>query len=414
MPFLAILYFLSFLDRVNVSFAALTMNADIGLSAAAFGFGAGIFFLGYILFAVPSNIMLKRYGAARWIGLIAILWGLTSATTALVRTPAEFFIVRLLLGAAEAGFFPGVILYLTVWFPSDIRGRIVAGFFVAAPLSSVVGAPLSSWLLTHHPPGLSGWRMMFAAESVPAVALGLIARFSLPDSPDRASWLTPRQRASFERPQLAPERVFIRGILRKKSYICSSCIYFMLVLCLYGFGFFVPAIFMMQTNLSTEQTGWAVAAPYLASTIAMITWARHSDFRAERLWHFILAAITGAAGFLLAAFISSVEGLLVAFALASAGIFAACPIFWAIVVEPIPANEAPAAIALINSVGNLAGCVGPVMMGGVIQITGSSFVGMIMLASCLSMAAVLTWLLGQQPPKSTRFWIRLCTPAMRP
>lgn len=273
-PFLCLLYFVAFLDRVNVGFAALSMNQDIGLSASAYGLGAGIFFLGYFLFEVPSNLALERFGARRWLARIMVTWGLISAAMAWVQGPTSFAVLRFALGVAEAGFFPGVILYLTYWFPASTRGVIIGYFLLANPLTNVLGAPLSAWLIEHPIGALKGWQSMFLIEGVPAVLLGFVVLKYLPDSPAQARWLSPQERtdlqAALEQQRQPGQHVRLRDGLTSTRVWCFGLIYFGLNLGVYGFGFWAPQIIQSLGALSLTHTGWLTAAPYACGALAML------------------------------------------------------------------------------------------------------------------------------------------------
>ena len=392
-PFLAVLYFVSFLDRVNIGFAALTMNADIGLSATAFGLGAGIFFAGYLLFTVPANLMLQRLGAGRWMALIMVVWGLLSACMAFVTTPMQFYILRFLLGAAESGFLPGVILYLTYWFPNEVRGRIIGNFFAAVPISNVIGAPLSTWLLGKSVLGLKGWQTMFVVEGLPAVLLGVITWFYLTDGPGKATWLSAEEREALvtavSRGQTQTGPVSLRDGLVNPLVWRFGLIYFFIVVGLYGFGFWAPQILKSLADLSNEAVGWLIAIPYAVAAASMYVWGRHSDRTGERVWHVALPAFLGAGGFLLAGYAGSIEIAIFAFVLGAVGIYAACPIFWTLPAAALTGTAAAGGIALVNSIGNIAGYVGPFLMGGLRESTGSYQVGLWVLAASMVAAGLL-------------------------
>ena len=303
-PFLFLAYMVNFLDRVNVGFAALAMNEDLGLTPEMFGFGAGIFFLGYIAFEVPSNVALYRFGARLWIARIMISWGLVAAAMAFIVGEMSFYALRLLLGVAEAGFFPGIILYLTFWFPREERARIVSMFMAAVPIATVIGGPLSGALLGMHGlGGIAGWRWLFVIEALPAILLGALALAVLPDRPRDASWLTPAEAEALEA-RLAVEA----GEARRHGYeglwqaltnprvLLLGVTYFCLVIGLYGIGFWMPQV-IKTFGLSNLATGFLTAVPYLVAAIGMVLAGRHSDRTGERAWHVALPLLIGACAF---------------------------------------------------------------------------------------------------------------------
>src|SRR5665213_4103032 len=311
-PFLIVCYFVAYLDRVNVGFAALTMNKDLGLSQTAFGFGAGIFFIAYFIFEVPSNLLLERFGARKWIARIMLSWGLLSGAMALI--PAigratglgnehSFYLVRALLGAAEAGFFPGIIFYLTLWFPAEYRARIVGYFMAAIPLSSVIGAPISGLLLyLHGGLGLTGWQWLFVIEAVPAIILAAVVFFYLTDRPADAAWLEPDERswlaerlAIEQRQREAVHSYTIMESLLNPRVLGLSLVYFGAVAMNYGLSFFLPQI-VKAFGLSTFLTTLVSAAPYVVGVIAMVWWGRRSDRKAERRFHAAFPLLLTAAG----------------------------------------------------------------------------------------------------------------------
>jgi MFS transporter, ACS family, tartrate transporter len=398
LPLLALLYFVSFLDRVNVGFAALTMNKEIGLGAKEFGFGAGVFFLGYIAFAIPANLMLKRFGARAWLATIAIVWGVVALSMALVRTPDEFYVVRFLLGATESGFFPGVILYLSEWFPGRVIARVVANFFVAVPLSNVIGAPISSWLLEHGGFGLRGWQCMFILEGIPSILLGVGASIWLSDSPKVARWLDLGERTALEL-ALVGEKSSGRatslkaGLFNLQVWVLGV-VYFLIVFGLYGFGFWAPQILRAIGRLSVEETGWATAIPYAAAALCMYAWSRHSDIKGERLWHVVAPSLASALGFLCAAHARSIEIAIFAFMVSTVGIYSACVVFWAMPRYLLKGAAAAGGIALINSIGNLAGYFGPVIMGWLKSGRVEYAAGLYAMAASMTGAGVVAYMMG--------------------
>jgi ACS family tartrate transporter-like MFS transporter len=388
---------------VNAGFAALTMNHDVGLSAAAYGLGAGIFFIGYFLFEIPSNLILERVGARRWIARIMITWGLLSAAMALVSGPLGFYLVRFLLGVAEAGFFPGMILYLTYWFPADQRGRIIATFMLAIPLSSVLGAPVSTYLLGVSVFGLHGWQTMFLLEGLPAVVLGVVVLFRMTDRPALAAWLddadrTVLQRALDREAQPSPHHLHgLAAALRSPQVWRFSLMYFGVIMGNYGLGFWLPQIVKGLGGLSNRQTGLLTAAPYLVSAFAMYFWGRHSDRTGERLWHFVLPASLACLGFAAAALIPDPALQFTGLAIATIGVSATAPMLWNFPTSVLRGAAAAGGIALINSVGNLSGYAGPSIMGFMKQATGGFSAGILVLAASLAMAVVLAFA-GRRAP----------------
>ncbi|MGY4502647.1 ACS family tartrate transporter-like MFS transporter [Bradyrhizobium sp. GM24.11] len=291
-PFLVLAYFFSYLDRVNLGFAALTMNAELKFTPLIFSWGAGIFFIGYFIFEVPSNLALEKFGASRWIARIMVTWGIISAMMALVNGVTSFYVLRFLLGVAEAGFFPGIILYLTYWYPAEYRGRFLAAFAIAVPVSTVIGAPISGLLLgLDGAMGLKGWQWLFILEGIPSVLLGIVTWFYLTDRPEKADWLSAEQKA-WLKARLDSEIAIKQAVkhpslgeaLSSPKVIALSLIYFGFVGALYGMQFWLPQI-VKAFGLTNAQTGFVTAIPYLFGTVAMILWARHSDATRERVMH---------------------------------------------------------------------------------------------------------------------------------
>ena len=386
-PFLVLAYFFSYLDRVNLGFAALTMNADLKFSPLVFAWGAGIFFIGYVLFEVPSNLALEKFGASRWIARIIVTWGIVSMLMVTVSGEVSFYVLRFLLGVAEAGFFPGIILYLTYWYPAEYRARFLAAFGIAVPISTVIGAPISGLLLgLDGVAGLKGWQWLFIIEGIPAVLLGIVSWFFLTDRPEHANWLKPEQKAwlaaklnSEIAAKEAVKRVTLGEALSSPKVITLALIYFGFVAALYGMQFWLPQI-VKAFGLSNAQTGFVTAIPYLFGTIAMIFWARHSDSSRERVFHvgapFFLTAIALTA----ASYLTDPTATMVALTLAAIGIFAIFAVFWTLPTAWLSGTAAAGAIALINSIGNLAGFGGPYLVGWVKEATGSTSSGLLVLA----------------------------------
>lgn len=376
-PFLILAYFISFVDRVNVGFAGIQMNQDLALSATLFGWGAGIFFLGYFILEVPSNLALERFGARLWIARIMATWGLLSVAMAFVQGPWSFIILRFLLGAAEAGFFPGVILYLTYWFPAEYRARIVGVFMIAIPISSFLGSPISGALLNVSGFGLRGWQWLFILEGVPAILMAATVPFVLPNKPANARWLPPEERAWVER-RLAAEaarnvlrtKPSIWQILRDPRVLLFAFIYFGSSASSYGLTIWTPQI-IKAYGLGNFETGLLNSIPYGVASVAMILWGRHSDQVRERRWHLALSFLLLAVGLTGGTLLSGLVLLVVALTAAAMGVYMLKGPFWAMATEQLPVATAAASIAAINAVGNLGGFFGPFLIGAIKDWTGN-------------------------------------------
>jgi ACS family tartrate transporter-like MFS transporter len=395
-PFLGVLYFFAFLDRVNVGFAALTMNADLGISAAAFGIGSGIFFIGYILCEVPSNVMLERFGARIWIARIMISWGVLSAAMAFVQGPQSFYVVRFLLGIAEAGFFPGIIFYLTCWFPAQHRARIIALFMIALPLSSVIGAPISTSLLGIEAAGLQGWQWMFLLEAIPTIVLGIAVLAVLPDRASDAKWLSEDEKRWLQA-ELAREHSgsshdhagSLREALMSPRVWRNGLVYFCILVGLYGFSFWLPQIIASLGGLSNVQVGLMTMIPYSMACIALVLWGRHSDATDERSWHVALPMLLGATALTISGWTSEPVIAFAALCLAAVGIYSGLPSFWALASRGLQGAAAAGAIALVNSLGNFGGFLGPAAIGFAKTYTNSYAASLLSIAVFLAVGAVL-------------------------
>lgn len=409
-PFLIVCYFIAYLDRVNVGFAALTMNADLGISASAYGLGAGIFFLTYFVFEVPSNLFLERFGARRWIARIMFSWGLLSGATAFIPNLAAatglsnvtvFYIIRLLLGAAEAGFFPGIIFYLTLWFPSAYRARITGYFMAAIPLSTVIGAPVSGALLgLDGLMGLRGWQWMFILEALPAILLAFAVLAYLTDRPIEARWLEPEgrlwldDRLEQERLQrVSAKHYSVREALLNPRVLGLGLVYFGGVACLYGVGFFLPQI-VKGFGLTNLQTGFVTAIPYGVGTLAMVYWGRRSDRMGERKWHCAIALALAAGGIAASTVLPDPALKMLALSVSACGVFGFLPVFWALPTAFLSGAAAAGGIAIINSIGNLSGFAGPYVMGYLREQTGGFGAGLWCLAVCGAVALAIVLALG--------------------
>jgi len=380
-PFMMLLYFIAFLDRANVGFAAMDMNRDLNITKTLFGFGSGAFFIGYFFFELPSNLLLDRFGARKWIARIMISWGIVSAATALVVGPKSYIAVRILLGVAEAGFFPGMILYLTYWFPSTIRSRITALFVAAIPISGIIGAPVSGYLLElKGVGGMAGWQWMFIMEAIPALLLGFIVPFYLTNRPAEARWLKTDQAEWLQKTLDAedyhkPHMPLLRA-LAHPSILALSAVYFCMMVGLYGLNFWMPTVLGRDgVGIASPQLKWILAIPPLCGVLTMFFWGRRSDRKQEREWHVLWAMFFGALGFALAAaathkgfganftpvFNQTLATL--GFVCVAVGVFCAMPTFWPLPSTRLRGTAAAGGIAVVNSIGNLGGFVGPYIIG---------------------------------------------------
>jgi ACS family tartrate transporter-like MFS transporter len=411
LPFLFVLYVVCFLDRVNVGFAALQMNRDLGLSPAAYGFGAGIFFLGYVLFEVPSNLMLARLGARVWISRIMISWGLVASAMMFVRGPVSLSVLRFLLGAAEAGFFPGMIYYLSGWYPAAERARAIARFMVAIPISGVIGGPVSGLLLgLDGRLGLAGWQWLFLLEGLPAVALGFVVLAWLPDGPGQAAWLTARER-EWLAARVAAERddCFRRHRLSVRQALASGTVWqlgVLLLLCnafgVYVLGLWLPQIVREVSGLGDLQVGLVSAVPNLMAAAAMVLVGAHSDRTGERLLHVAGSAAGAAAGFMVAAYSHSTIGVVLGLSIAAAGLLSSHGPFWLLPSSFLSGSAAAGGIALIVSVANLAGFLGPYATGLLRGASGSYGPGLVVLGLVSLAGAALAVGLRRSPALESR------------
>jgi ACS family tartrate transporter-like MFS transporter len=407
--FLFLLYIVAYLDRINLGFAALQMQQQLGFTDAVYGFGAGVFFAGYFLFQVPSNLVLERVGARRWIAVLMILWGIISASMALVTSVRSFYALRFLLGAAEAGFFPGVILYLKNWFPARARARTVARFMTAAPLSGVVGGPLSGALLgLHHKAGLAGWQWMFLLEGIPAIVLGAIVWAYLVDRPALAHWLSEEQREWLQQTLLAEANASPESESSALAAFRMGRIWILaLVYCgvntvSYGVSMWLPNLIKSLGGMSNFTIGVLSAIPYVAAAVTMVFVGLSSDRSGERRWHAAVPALAGAIAIGLAGGTTSLATAVALVSVAVVGVFSMMGPFWAMPTALLSATTAAAGIAFINSVGNLGGFFGPYIIGLVRTSTGQFRGGLLVVAAALAMsgALVLTIKLSRKPLSS--------------
>jgi ACS family tartrate transporter-like MFS transporter len=390
LPLIIAIYFVAYIDRTNVGFAAISMNQDLGFTAYIYGWGAGIFFVGYALFEVPSNLMLHRIGARIWIARIMLTWGIVSGCMALVTGATSFLALRFLLGIAEAGFFPGVLLYFTYWFPKEYRARVVSALFLAVPGSNAAAAAISGFLLQMDGVwGLTGWQWMFLIESLPAALLAPVVLIVLTDRPADARWLNPDEREWLVARMAADSRAIQDGqaerplleVLTDRRVLSLSLIYLTIVTATYGITFFLPLI-VKTHGLSLVNTGLVTALPYVVGTVGMVLWAQSSDRYQERRWHFITACGLAAVGLMVAGRAGSLTMAIVAVSLAAIGLYGSKPAFWPLPSTFLTGAGAAGGIAMVNSIGNLGGFVGPYIVGWISDRTGRYNAGLDFLAGC--------------------------------
>lgn len=401
-PFLCLAYFFMYLDRVNVGFAALQMNEDLGFSSLVYAWGAGIFFIGYFIFEVPSNVAFTRFGARRWIARIMVTWGLLSASMALVSGPTSFYVLRFLLGVAEAGFFPALLLYMPTWYPAAYRARIMAALIVTVPVSTVIGAPVSGLILGLDGVwGLHGWQWLFIIEGLPASVLGVVAYFYLSDRPKEASWLTAEQKAwltarlAEEEAKRPPSTMTLFQALRSPLVLILSVVYFGVIAVLYGMQFWLPQI-VKDFGLSDAQTGFAMAGPYFIAAVAMILWGRRSDRRRERVKHIAVPMFVAGAGLAASALLPGAFATMLAITVVAIGVFCTLAVFWTLPTALLSGAAATGGLALINSIGNLAGFGGPYLVGWIAQRTGDPANGLFLLAVSPVISGLIVLWLGRR------------------
>lgn len=408
LPFLGVLYFINYVDRTNIGFAKLTMSADLGLSETMFGLASGLFFVGYLLFEVPSNLALQRFGARRWIARILVTWGLVAAGMAFVQGPVSLYWLRVLLGIAEAGFFPGVMLYLTFWFPRAYRVRLIGLFLLALPLSAAIGAPASALLIKYGDGfmGLEGWRVMYLAEGLPAVLLGVVAWYYLTDRPAQATWLTVEERSWLVQ-EMAGERIpagpshasALRSTFGDARVWALGAVYFGITYGLYALSFFLPTIVAgfrerFDASFSIVETGLIVAVPFVIAAVCMVLWSRHSDHTGERIWHVAAPTLLGAVSIPVALYLSSPFTTMIAITLTAIGVFCALPVFWYLPSTFLTGVSAAAGIALVNTLGNVSGFGAPYVTGWLLDLTGNARAGLWIVGVLMLGAALLVLRMG--------------------
>jgi ACS family tartrate transporter-like MFS transporter len=402
-PFLFLLYIVAYLDRVNVGFAAIDMNRDLGFSAAVYGLGSGIFFLSYTLLEVPSNLMLARFGARVWIARIMFTWGLLSSAMIFVNGATTFYVLRFLLGAAEAGFFPGIILYLTQWFPQRERARAVGLFMTATAMAGVIGAPVSSALLRLDGVwGMRGWQWLFLIEGLPAILLVPVVLSYMTERPADAKWLTTDEREwlvremEAEHTESAQAIVSLRAALGTPRLWIISLPYFCIVIAFYGISFWLPQLLQSMSSLGSATIVLLSALPYVAATIGLVVVGSRSDRKRERRWHVAGPCLIGAAGFILTVLAPATPAIALAtLSIAAFGIWGTLGPFWAIPTALLRGTAAAGGIALVNSIGNVGGFVGPYVMGWIRDATGGFTAGLLTLAAILILGAVIVLRLEQ-------------------
>jgi len=412
-PLLMALYFVNYLDRTNLGIAKAEVSADLQLSATMFGLAAGIFFIGYVLVEVPSNLALVRFGARRWLARIAVSWGIVAVAIGFAPNAHTLLALRFLLGVAEAGLFPGVVFYLSQWFPADYRARVVGVFMLAIPMASAIGTPLGAWLIQtgHGVFGLAGWRFMMICVGLPAVLLGLITWFYLTDRPADAHWLTDTQRrwlidrlAAEEHHVSTTYRYPLRRTLTSPRVWALAVVYFGVAYGLYALAFFLPSIVAgfkktFGIQLSLIQVGLITAVPYVFGAIAMFLWSRHADRTREHVWHVAIPLFIGGLAIPVALYLRHPIAVMVLVVIAAMGIFAALPVFWALPSRFLAGAAAAGGIGLINSVGNLGGFAAPYATGALEDLTGTNKAGMWAVGIIMVLGgALVVWL--RATPKS--------------
>jgi D-galactonate transporter len=396
LPFLILCYVVAYLDRVNVGFARLQMLSDLGFSETVYGLGAGMFFIGYFFFEVPSNLLLHRVGARLWIGRIMITWGLVSASFMFIKTPASFYILRFILGIAEAGFFPGIILYLTYWYPSDRRARMVAMFMAAPPLAGIFGGPLSGWIMESFAgkSGMDGWQWLFVLEAIPAIVVGLLVLIYLDNGIRSAKWLTDDEKTLLEA-RIAQDRGAVADhgslaeVFQDRRVWLLCLIYFCCVMGHYGLTFWMPVLVQTAGVTGTFRIGVFTAIPYSAAVIAMVLLGASADRQRERRWHAATPMTIGAIFLSLSAIAgTNTVAAMICLTIAAAGVLSSAALFWSLPTAFLGGVSAAAGIAAINSVGNLAGFVSPFVVAWLKDLTNSTEAGMFAVSAVLIVGAL--------------------------
>jgi MFS transporter, ACS family, tartrate transporter len=407
-PYIFLLYIVAYLDRVNIGYAALDMNKALGITSSALGMISGIFFLGYFIFEVPSNILMHRVGARKWIARILVSWGIVVIITTWAQGATHLYVLRFILGLAEAGFFPGIILYLTYWFPQKERARAVAMFMSALAVANIIGAPLSTWIMDNvHWSGMPGWRWLFFLEGVPAVILGYVTLKYLTDRPKDAKWLTDEEKkwliAELNKENQGKSMNHSLGEIFKSGAIWRfALVYLTLNIGQYGINFWLPTIIKaFSSTVTNTQVGLIAMIPYIAGGICMNIWSRHSDKTGERRWHAGLPLLIGAVGMAVSGMVSNPFAMMTMISLTVVGIYCFYGPFWSLPTAYLGEAAAAVGIATINSVGNLGGFVGPYMIGYLKDATGSVHAGLYFLCASLIISAFLVITAGKQKEGKT-------------
>jgi ACS family tartrate transporter-like MFS transporter len=403
MPFLFLLYIVAYLDRINVSFAVLQMRGQLGLSDRVYGRAAGIFFAGYFIFQLPSNLVLEKFGVRRWISGLMVTWGVISCLMIFIRGPVSFYGMRFLLGAAEAGFFPGMILYLKRWFPARARARAVAWFMTANPIAGIVGSPVSGALLGFSGKGLSGWQWMFLMEGMPAILLGAAVFWALSDRPQEAAWLKGEERAwlleKLAQEQQAESRVtqgnFWQVLIAPRIW-GLSLVYFGVSTTMYGVTLWLPSVIRSLSGLSYSRTGMVAMIPFVVTAIVMVLVGTHSDRTRERRWHTALPAFFGAVALVAAAYGTRPVVVIAGIGFGMVGAEAMCGPFWAMATSRMEGLSAAAGIAVINSIANLGGYFGPDIMGIFRTSNGGSRGGLLAIAATMALSGGIALVVGSR------------------
>ncbi|RFB65640.1 MULTISPECIES: MFS transporter [unclassified Herbaspirillum] len=407
-PFVALMFFINFLDRTAISFAGPNgMSKDLALTAAQFGFAAGVFFIGYVLLEIPSNLALHKYGARRWLARIMVTWGIVALLFTWVSNVEGLYVLRFLLGVAEAGFFPGAILFLSMWVPARHRSHILALFYLAQPLTIVIGAPVAALLIEAHGLfGLEGWRVMFAGVAIPAIVVGVIAWFYLADKPADAKWLNEAERnwltaalASENKTKRITAQSNVTSALTNSRVWLLSLVYFGLIYGLYALAFFLPTIIggfeaQFGSKFNVFQKGLITAIPYLPAAVALYLWSRDATHRGVRSWHVGVPALLGAVSIPMALYMNTPVATIAAITVTACAIFSALPTFWSIPARFLSGAAAAAGIALINTVGNAAGFIAPFVTGAIKDATGSYQAPMFVVGALMLMSAVVIFAIG--------------------